>query len=141
MLNSSNIRDGLLNGRIRLVGTLAPNPFHMPFREALAAATIDDLLYAAKLLVEHPKAKRTHRKQRTTEIAQRLDEARRGVAFSPPPPPVPLIAMTPERIQALSLYLDTFGTYLGEDWPELGAAYDTLRAMLTELGVDASQNT
>lgn len=70
------IRSGLIKGRIRTPDKpMVPNPIAPPFHEALAEASVDDLMWALHLLIIHPNTKRrTFRAQRMKAIADRLQE-------------------------------------------------------------------
>lgn len=74
--NWTGIRAGLLKGRIReqYAQPVAPDPIAPAFDDALAHASVDDLMWALNLLITHPHSKRTYRKRRMTAIAARLQE-------------------------------------------------------------------
>lgn len=131
----TDVRDGLLKGRIQ------PTPqrqqasiVHMAFDDALAAATIEDLLYAANLIIRHSRAKRTHRDARITGIAKRMDELRHGILVRPKP--LKQVTMTPERVAALRFVVQGMEAIADGAEPEYGdearAACSVLNAMLNE---------
>jgi hypothetical protein len=70
----TGVRAGLLKGRIRMKGVHEPSMVRPTFDAALQMATTDDLMWALKLLIEHPKAKRTWRDHRIRQIDKRLRE-------------------------------------------------------------------
>lgn len=70
----TGVRAGLLRGRVRKKGVQHPDSTLLPFYRAVEEASADDLRWALNLLVKHPNAKRTFRKQRINAIAYRLEE-------------------------------------------------------------------
>lgn len=82
-ISSGDIRDGLLKGRIR-ASSRPPSRWYMAFGDALAAATMDDLLHAARRLTDKGSAPPSYREQRITRIAQRLEALRSELMRSAP---------------------------------------------------------
>lgn len=94
MARPGEIRDGLLKGRIRDNGQ-SPSAWHMKFDDALAVATLDDLLYAANLMIGHPHVRRSYRERRITMIATKLDSLRHEMLKENAPQPAHPTAAIP----------------------------------------------